>query len=300
MKRLRDFIPFALLVAVTLPFAVVPYRISLRMGDAVGVLVYLFWRSRRRIAMDNLRGAVSRGAITLNESPHSVVFRNFRNLGRFFVEVSKIYYGVSAGIFRNVELIGAENLRKALDKGKGVLLISGHCGNWELMGVYISRHLTKVKGIARKQDNFYINRLIEKTRQRYGNSVIYKEGALKKLLASLKRNEAVGMLIDQSVVRSEGLILQFLGRNAYVMKTPAIIARKTGSPVVPLFIRRTKNGHMIEIGDEIPLTEGEDSDFSLICDTANFSGAIEEFIRKYPAEWLWIHRRWKRPRENAA
>jgi len=295
MKHLRQFLPFSLMVLATFPFAVLPYRAALRVGDALGLLIYAFWRSRRKVALENLNSAVGRNAILLGTDPRSVIRQNFRNLGRFLIEVVKIYYGFGDSIFRNVELHGAENFRRAHEKGKGVIFITGHCGNWELMAVYVSMNLTRVKIVARKQDNRYINRFIERTREKYGNLVIYKEGALKKLLSSLKKGEAVGILMDQSVIRTEGIVVPFLGKDAYAMKTPAILARKTGTPVVPVFIRRTGNGHhLIEIGEEIPLAVSADSEAALRQDTINFMKPIEEYIKKYPSDWLWIHRRWKR------
>lgn len=297
MTRLRQFILFALLVLVTFPFAVLPLRLALRVGDALGLLIYAFWRSRRIIALNNIRSAVERGALILTEDPGAVIRRNFRNFGKFVIEVNKIYYGFAAPIFRTVELTGVENFRKAQQKGKGVMLITGHCGNWELMAVYLSINLTKAKIIARKQNNEYLNRFIERTRGKYGNDIIYKQGALKQILTSLKKNETVALLMDQSVIKSEGMRIHFLGKNAYAMKTPAVIARKTGAAVVPLFIRRKEEGHIIEIQEEIPLVSSEDGDTALLHDTINFSRPIEDYIKKYPSDWLWIHRRWKRIRE---
>jgi KDO2-lipid IV(A) lauroyltransferase len=166
-----------------------------------------------------------------------------------------------------------------------------------LLAVYVSMKIAKITIVARKQDNPYLNRFIEKTREKYGNNTIYKEGALKKILSSLKKGELIGILMDQSVIRSEGFVVPFLGKNAYAMKTPAILARKTGTPVVPAFIRRTRDGHLIEIGEEIPLAVSGDSEAALLLDTINFLRPTEDFIRQYPADWFWIHRRWKRIKE---
>ena len=297
MKRLRQFLSFAVLMVSMFPLAALPYPIALKVGDVLGLLIYIFWSSRRRIALENLQGAVERGAIVLDTDPRSVIRQNFRNIGRSLIEVLKIYYGFGDSIFRNVELHGAENFRKAHKKGKGVIFISGHCGNWELMAIYASMKIAKSKVVARRQDNPYINRFIERTREKYGNHIIYKEGALKKMLSALKKGELIGILMDQSVISSEGVVVPFLGKNAYTMKTPALIARKAGIPIVPVFIRRTGRGHIIEVGAEIPLDASDDSKTALMRDTINFLRPIEEFIRQYPADWLWIHRRWKRIKE---
>jgi len=100
--------------------------------------------------------------------------------------------------------------------------------------------------------------------------------------------------MDQSVVVNEGVVAEFLGKKDHIMKTPAIIARKTGAPVLPAFIRRVNDGHLIEIGEEIELDAAENYEKAVYNDTVKLSGKIEEYIKENPAEWLWIHRRWKR------
>ncbi len=294
MSRLLWFFQLLLIVLFTLPLAVIPYKASLKVGDVLGYLLFYLWKSRRVIALENLRSAVSRNAILSDLSPESITMQNFRNLGKSFIEVVKIYYGLDSQIYKNIKINGEENFRKALAKGRGVILITGHCGNWELSGIALSLKLTKMNAIARPLNNPYLNRIIEKAREKYGNNIIYKRGALKKILSSLKRNEPVTILMDQSVTRSEGIIIDFLGKNAYTTKMPALIARRTDSPVLPFFIRRVKGGHRIEIGEEIKLHKSEDSEKDILSNTINFTKSIEEYIRKNPSEWLWIHRRWKR------
>jgi KDO2-lipid IV(A) lauroyltransferase len=298
MKRVLWFFEFLLLILITLPIAILPYRVSLKVGEALGRLLFLLWGGRRRIAIENLRSAVLRGAITLRSSPEAEIKKNFGNLGKSFVEVLKIYYGLGDHIIKSVEIRGAEHFRRAYEKGAGVIVITGHCGNWELNALASSVKLTKMRIVARPVDNPYLNRLVERTREKYGNSVIYKKGALKQILLSLKKNEVVGILMDQSVLASEGILADFLGKKDYTTKIPAVIARKTGSPVIPAFIRRMNGGHVIEIGEEIMPDPSTDSDLAVFNDTVHFSAAIEDYIRRNPSEWLWIHRRWKRLAEQ--
>jgi len=297
MRRALQLFYFALMVLCSLPFVLIPYTLSLKTGEGMGILLYHLWRSRRTIAVENLRAAVSRGAVRIGSSPEAVIRQNFRNLGRSFVEVVKIYYGFGEKVFRHVEFRGVEHFRKAHARGKGVIFITGHCGNWELNALAAAMNLTKMNVVAREQNNPYLDRVVLRTRKKYGNSVIYKKGALKKILLALKRNETVALLMDQSVVRSEGVVADFLGKKDFIMKTPAIIARKTGAPVLPGFIRRVDSGHCIEIHEEIALDTAEDYEQAVYNDTVKFSGYIEEYIKKNPAEWLWMHRRWKRIRE---
>jgi len=294
MRRALHLLFFVLIVLFSLPFAVIPFTLSLKIGEGTGALLYYLWKSRRSIAVENLRGAVSRGAIIIDSHPETVIKQNFKNMGKSFVEIVKIYYGFGEKIFERVEISGIEHYRKAQSKGKGVIAITGHCGNWELNALASSMNLTRVNVVARSLNNPYLNKLIEKTRKKYGNTVIYKKGALKKILLALKRNEAVVILMDQSVISAEGVVADFLGKKDHIMKTPAIIARKTGSPVLPVFIRRVNSGQVIDIGEEIELDTSEDYEQAVYNDTVRFSGYIEDYIKNNPAEWLWIHRRWKR------
>ncbi len=294
MKRIFWLFQFLLIAALTLPVALIPHRLSLRVGDVLGTLLYYCWPSRRRIAVDNLKGAVARGAIVIDGPPESVIKQNFKNLGKSLVEIIKIYYGLGDRIFRNVEIDGVDRFEKALEKGSGILLLTGHCGNWELNALACSAKVTPISIVARPINNPFINRLVESTRKKYGNNLIYKQGALKKIIASLRRNEAVGILMDQSVLPSEGVVAEFLGKKDYTMKTPALIAMKTGCAVLPAFIRRTPNGHVIEAAEELDVEGSEGGEDAVVRNTVRFSRSIEDYIKRNPSEWLWMHRRWKR------
>lgn len=294
MRRIVWSLQVLAVVLLTLPLALLPRRLALASGERLGGLLYLIWGSRRGIAIQNLSDAVARGALTINAPPAEIVRRNFQNLGRSFVEVIKIYYGFGDAIVRDVEIRGREHLTKALEKGRGVLLVTGHCGNWELSALALGAAVGRMNVVARPINNPYLNSLVERTRQRYGNSVIYKKGAVRGILAALGRNEVVGILMDQSVAEQEGVAADFLGKKDYIMKTPALIAMKTGAAVLPGFISMTNGGHMGEIGEEIELDRSEDVEQAVFNNTVRFSACVEEYVRKNPDEWLWLHRRWKR------
>ncbi|MGE5300446.1 MAG: lysophospholipid acyltransferase family protein [Acidobacteriota bacterium] len=294
MKRVLWILQFLLILLVTLPVAVLPFRIALKFGECLGNQLFFFWGKRRRIAIENLRAAVARQALSIDSTPEQIIKKNFSNLGKSFAEVVKIYYGLGDHIIRDVEIIGTEHFLRAREKGRGVLVITGHCGNWELNALAVAKRLVNLNIVARPIDNPYLNWLIERTRRKYGSSVIYKRGALKRILSALKKKEIVAILMDQSVVSSEGVVAEFLGKKDYTMKTPAVIALKTGSPVLPAFIKRTNGGHVIEIGEVIELDGSADAEEAVLLNTVNFSKRVEDYVRRNPAEWLWIHRRWKR------
>jgi KDO2-lipid IV(A) lauroyltransferase len=203
---------------------------------------------------------------------------------------------------------GVAHYMKAKSKDKGVIFITGHCGNWELMALAFGVKVDNVSVVARTQNNPYLNRLVENIRAKYGNNVIYKKGALKGILSELKKNRGIGILMDQAVLKDEGYKIDFLGRPAWTTKVPALMARKTDAAVIPIFINREGDKHVINIYPEVALSTNEDADSgspksrktflggdkAIIEDTRRFSGFIEDYIKEHPTEWLWIHKRWKR------
>jgi KDO2-lipid IV(A) lauroyltransferase len=285
---LRNALELLIFFILSFPLAILPHTLAKKAGGLIGVLVYSLWGKRRQIAVENLRAALERNALAISTPPEALIKENFKNLGYSLAEVIKIYYGLGDNIVRSVLVKGEENFRKAKDKGKGVIFITGHCGNWELLALAFSSKVESLGVVARPLDNRYLNSRVERVRERFGNRVIYKRGALKAILSSLKEGGAVGILMDQAVVPDEGVVVDFLGAPAWTTRMPAAIAKRTQAAVLPVFIRRTKNGHEITVHPEAELTGDE------VEDTKRLSGFIEDYIKENPSEWLWIHRRWKR------
>ncbi len=291
MIKLRWIIETFFLIIVTLPISLLPYKISIKTGEKLGILLFHIWVKRRNIAIKNI--SESKHHVDLGR-PEILARKTFINIGVSFVEIIKLYYGFGRQIIDNVEIEGISNYHKAKSKNKGILFITGHCGNWELLAIAFSAKVAGIATVARVQNNPYLNKLLERARTKYGNKVIYKKGALRSMLFELRNNRAVGILMDQSVFRSEGFSIDFLGTPALTTKMPALIARKTGAAVLPAFIHRSGNKHTIKIYPEVSLSDIEDPEMAIMEDTKTFSSYIEQFIKQYPSEWLWIHRRWKR------
>jgi KDO2-lipid IV(A) lauroyltransferase len=152
-------------------------------------------------------------------------------------------------------------------------------------------------GVARMQNNPYLNAVIEQVRTRYDNQIIYKHGALRPILGILKKNGVVAMLADQAVSQEEGALIEVLGRKAWASKAPIIIAQKTGAPLIPAFIHREHDRHVITLYPEFELC-GDKSEEGVRQDVQALSRYLEEFVSAHPADWYWVHRRWKRAGEQ--
>jgi len=297
MKRAVWLIEAGLSIILSIPLAVLPLQWAVKAGEALGLLLFYLWGSRRRIAIENLSKSVAVHALIITEPVEAIIRNNFKNLGRSFAEVIKIHYGLGQKIIDAVHVEGIEYLHAAHAKSKGVLLITGHCGNWELLALSASARLFPISIVARPVNNPYINSFVERARKKYGNRVIDKKGALKPVMQGLKNNDCIGILMDQAVIPEEGYVIDFLGRGAWTTKMPALIARKTGAAAIPAFIHREHHGHRIRLYPEVELSGDDDKEKALKADTERFSGFVEQYIREHPSEWLWIHRRWKRVKQ---
>jgi Kdo2-lipid IVA lauroyltransferase/acyltransferase len=298
MKKAAWVLEALLCIVLSMLLAILPLRWSMKSGEILGVLLFYLWGSRRKIAIENLSKSVLANTIATTEQAEEIIRNNFKNLGRSFVEVIKIFFGLGKEVIDSIEIEGVENFQNAESKGKGIIYITGHCGNWELLAIAFSMKFSEISVVARAIDNPYINNFVERVRRKFGNSVIHKKGALKPIMQTLKNNGCVGILMDQAVLRDEGVVIDFLGRGAWTTKMPALIARKTSAAVLPAFIHRTDKGHRMIIYPEIELSRSDDMERAVKEDTVNFSRFIEEYIKAHPTEWLWIHKRWKRVQDG--
>jgi Kdo2-lipid IVA lauroyltransferase/acyltransferase len=303
MKRISWAIQAALFYLFTLLVAALPRSQSARIGKKTGIFLFNILHRRRSIAIDNISQALPfmkrhpswSGEFEL---PEEIALATFKNLGISIVEVCRLYHGKGDELIDSMEVNGLENFQRAKEKGKGVLCVSGHCGNWELISLSFKKHLDEnVWAIVRKQNNPYLNSIVEKMRMGYGNKVIYSKDALRPILSVIKNKGVIGMLADQAVFEDNGALIEFLGRTAWANKAPVIIAHKTGVPIVPVSGYLGKDRHVLEFYPEFTL--GSDrSEEGVRKDVQALARYLEDFICAHPTEWYWVHRRWKRAGES--
>jgi KDO2-lipid IV(A) lauroyltransferase len=186
-------------------------------------------------------------------------------------------------------------LFRAVKKKKGVFMLTGHFGNWELMSAATSLRIGINNAVVVRPADFEpADRLLRTLRSRFGTEIIPKRRAMKKLLSVEKENKVIGILLDQNVDWYEGVFVPFMGRPACTNKGLALVALRTGSPVVPIFSIREPDGrYRIIFEDEVPLKRTGDKIKDTEENTAQFTQIIEKYVRKYPDHWFWFHKRWK-------
>lgn len=292
IKHLLWLFETSLIFIPILILGMMPRMISTRLGEFSGSVFFRIFKDKRRIALKNIGIAVS-GGLAITGPAEEIVRQHFINLGRSIAEISMLMLGRRA-ILKDIVFEDIELYEEAMAKGRGVILITGHCGNWELTSFAKAWRSLPSASVARPLNNPYLNKCIEHLRTRHGNKVINKKGALKEILAILKKGGSIGLLMDQSVVENEAVIVEFFGEKVYAMKTPALLAMKTGAAVMPIFINYLGNGrHRLKCYKEIPVRITGSKEDDVIFNTQVFTRIIEAYIKENPSEWLWIHRRFK-------
>jgi len=299
MKKILWTLQIAAFYLFTRVIAAIPDSFVPAAGRCIGLCMSRLLAKRRRIAADNILQALPfmkrhpswSGPL---ETPDEINRQSFINLGTSLVEVCRLYHGKGDSVINSVEIRGREHFEGARAKHKGVIFGGGHCGNWELMALSFKAHLNStISVIARRQNNPYLNTMVEKMRMHYGNSVIYKLGALRAMIGTLKKDGVIGLLTDQAVSADEGVLIEVMGRTAWASKMPIIMAQKTGAALVPTFIHREGDRHVMTFCPEFH-PSSDTSDEGIRNNVQALSRHLEAFVCAHPADWYWVHRRWKR------
>ncbi len=267
--------------------------VATRVGAGFGLLAYALSRRYRRIAMQNLLRAFPEWSPAQARATTKRVFRNF---GVALAEFLKAPSMSRAEIEKRLQVVGLEHLESALAQGKGVLLITGHFGNWELMARYLCMLGYPIWVIARHTEDPATTDLITLLRERSGYKVIMRDQAVRPVLKALRANEMVGILPDQN---AGDVFIEFFGQKAGSVAGPAVFHLRTGAPLVPLFnVRLPGDYHRVEILPpmQFEATGDLNADSERIMQALN--DVLEEYVRRYPDQWLWLHDRWKSARKR--
>ncbi|MBI5892134.1 MAG: lysophospholipid acyltransferase family protein [Deltaproteobacteria bacterium] len=271
--------------------------LPLGFGRFFGRLAFYLDKKHRGIALKNLETAF--GKEKDNNEIYQIAKKVFENLGMNLIEFCRIPRLNSGNIDKIVVVKGFDNFLNAYKKSKGVLFLTAHFGNWELMAAAHALKGYPLNVVVREPDSPVFARFINYVRSSCGNKIMDKRSQMRKLLDVLKKGECVGVLLDQNVTWSEGVFVDFFGKLAATNKGFALLAIGSQSPVIPVFMIRKDNGkHELFFGEEIPIQITEDKKLDVLANTARFTKVIEDMIRKEPSQWFWVHQRWKSRPEN--
>ena len=289
---MREALEYALAWTLLRLMGALPRRAARSAGAAVGALAWYLLPRLRRTGLRNLELAFPEMPTRDRER----ILRNlYRSLGWQLAEFCQMRRYTPANTRNHIRYDGLENYLDARDRGKGVLIVTAHLGAWELSSFWHSLMGYPMTMVIRRLDNPRVDRLVNEIRCLHGNRVVHKDDFARGLLATMRRGETVGILMDTNMTPPQGVFVPFFGVPACTASGLARVAQHTGAAVLPGFMvwEAREQKYVLRFGPEIPLSATGDDERDVLENTARFTRAIEEAIRKNPDQWLWVHRRWK-------
>ena len=281
--------PVALIVRV---IGILPRPLAHGAGILIGRLVYHLQPRLRRVGARNLQLALP------EKSPaerRRILRGVYVSLGRLLGEAC-LFPSYTRGNASDIAVYqGFENFEAAEKRGKGVLLLTAHLGGWEIGSFFHSLMGHAMQIVVRPLDNPYVDALVTRYRGLHGNTMISKQEFARGLIGAMHRNETVGILMDTNMTPPQGLFVDFFGVPACTASGLARIAQHTDATVVPAFTiwDEVLRKYRVEFDRPVELVRTGDDEADAVANTARFTKAIERYVRRYPDQWLWVHRRWK-------
>ena len=269
--------------------SVLPKDVRMTIGNLLGEICWLIVpKKRKRMAEENILRSLKVNA----REARRIAKISATRFGRMFMEVLFMPNLNKENISQYVvEVRGKEYLEQALNYGRGAVLATAHTGNWELLGAALAIFKFPIVGVAQKQTNEQMDRLINEYRTSSGMHITYKTG-VREMVKLLGEGRIIGLLMDQDA--HDGVMIPFFGRLASTPPGSAALARMKEAPIVPTFISEKAPGqHVMIVHPPVWVEKTGDRDADILSTTTQLTNIIEEHIRQHPEEWFWLHNRWK-------
>ena len=261
-------------------------------GEWIGRIALRYLPRLRDVGRQNLALAFPDKT---SEERQQILTSVYRNLGWLLAEFCQMTKYTADSASKFIRYDGLEHYLAARERGKGVLVLTGHLGAWELSSYFHSLRDYPMGLVIRRLDNPLVDRFVNRIRCLHGNRVIHKDDFARGLIASMRAGETVGILMDTNMTPPQGVFVPFFGIEACTASGLARVALRTNAAVVPGFLlwENHEQQYVLHFGEELTLRRTENADADAIANTALFTATIEQYVRRYPEQWLWMHRRWK-------
>ena len=296
---MRHRLEYALVWPVVKMLGLLPRPLARAAAILLAGAVYHLHRRLRRVGVRNLELAYPQMS---RRARRRIVRGVFVSLGRQLAEFCQFPRYTRETVSQVAVYEGFENFDAALRRGKGVLFLTAHLGGWEVGSFVHSIHGHRLQIVVRALDNPYLDRMVERYRTLHGNSTFEKQDFARGLISAMRAGETVGLLMDQNMTPPAGVFVDFLGIKACTASGTARVALRTDASVVPAFTiwDATLRKYRITFGPPLTLPRTGDDERDVVQATQLFTSVIEEYVRKNPDQWLWVHRRWKTRPEGEA
>lgn len=268
----------------------VPMTVVRAFGRAVGLLAYVVDNRRRRTALENVEYAFPGRSVSARRILVRAMFTHF---GALLFELIKFDSYSREQMLAASEVEGEERLRQAQAQGRGILIFTGHFGYWEIWAIAHALRIAPMSAVARPLDNPYLHATLEEIRTSTGNAMIYREGAVRRILRSLAVGGTVAVLIDQHLHSADAVYVDFFRRPAATTSAVAALALRTGAPVIPVFALPLPQGRYRFIYEHPVDPPRADTPDAVREFTQRCTDVLEMYVRRHPELWMWMHRRWR-------
>ena len=289
---MRFRLEYALAWCIVKAIGALPRPVARAVGIGLGQVVYALHGKLRRVGMRNLGMAFPDKS---RAEKRRILRGVFTSLGRQLAEICLFPRYTAENVSDVVIYDGFENFQNASDTGNGVLFLTGHLGGWELSAFAHSLYGHPLRFVMRPLDNPYLGRMVREYRTMHGNIPILKDDPVRELLRAMKEGATVGILMDTNMMPPQGIFVNFFSIPACTPSGLARIALRTDAAVVPGFTvwDPVLRKYRLRFDPAVKLVRTGDNHADIVANTQIFTNVIECFVRKYPDQWLWVHRRWK-------
>jgi KDO2-lipid IV(A) lauroyltransferase len=289
LRELLEYLFVRVLVGI---LGALPRPLARAAGAGIGWIAWASLGRLRTIGGRNLRIAYPEASAAWRAHTLREVYRS---LGWQLAEFCLMRRYTAANTKKLLRYEGFEHFARARDKGRGVLIVTGHLGAWELSSFYHSLMGHPMSMVIRRLDNERVDRFVNGIRCLHGNRVLHKDDFARGLMGAMRRGESVGILMDANMTPPQGVFVPFFGLPAATASGLARVAAKTGAAVLPGFLlwHADEKKYVLHFYPEIAMRQSGDAEDDALENTARCTAAIERVVRAYPEQWLWVHRRWK-------
>jgi Kdo2-lipid IVA lauroyltransferase/acyltransferase len=289
---MRKSLEYWLVVVAVRAFSLMPRWLARFFAQTLAWAVYHAIGRLRRVGERNLSLALPE----LPSQQRATILRGvYRTLARQLVEFCKMPRYTPQNTANHIRTEGLEHYLAAEALGHGVLILTGHLGAWELSSFYHSLMGHPMGMVIRRLDNRQLDQFVNDIRCLHGNRVLHKDDFARGLLHAMREGGAVGILMDTNMTPPQGEFLKFFGITACTASGLARVALKTGASVLPGFMlwEPSENKYVLHFGPQLHFQQSGDNESDVLAATQQCNDVLESWIRRYPDQWLWIHRRWK-------
>jgi KDO2-lipid IV(A) lauroyltransferase len=292
MKSLQHRAEYGALRALVRALGAVRWERAGRIGAGVGALGFRPLGVRRRVVERQIAAAFPELS---EQAVAELARRSYQHLGRSAIETALLPGLGQAGVLRLVsEVENWEVVERARAAGKGIIIVAGHLGNWELSAAYMAARGVPMDVIVRKMGNPYFDRYLNQTREQIGMNVVYDSQAVRHTPRALRAGRAVGFVADQGVLGLASTFVPFFGRPAKTPRGAGVFALRFGAPVIFIAALRKPDGTYLVGFEEIPVASTGDREKDVDRVVLNFTQVLEKWVRRAPEQYFWQHRRWRR------